>query len=452
MRKYHIKDNGEPGLCVAVVRCKYNLGLDEHFDTPKEAVVAYEVKMSDQVFGNTVSKGGVKTEGGYTVTNGTGLLFTGMTEDYGIEFKQPNIEGSFLERNSDSTFYRFDQMGDIFEDYEISDVRPGYALNGVKLNTVQQFVSDAVVNSYAEEKNPFRKSFFKYDEMDENESFPIVAIIDNEPYIIDGNHRFAAAKVKNMSAFAAVVLEFNEDGSEYYDVSPEEFNRRFHKPEIEMTGVPGRVHDRAESRIALSDVDGTIVKRSLMLNHAVMLHERGQIDLGDLPDRWQRDLKNEKLISEMSDRYRSSIVGMTPDELDVDSYIDGVVSDDKNFYSTLEKLNQIKEEGSDVVLISGSPSYLVDKFASKYGFRSVGSNYHLDEGGRFTGGFDGMFSSDAKRDYIQTLGLERYSFVMAYGDTPSDMPLFENANYSTLVEPHSNDEYVKQFAHEIVMD
>lgn len=190
-----------------------------------------------------------------------------------------------------------------------------------------------------------------------------------------------------------------------------------------------------KKRIVVSDVDGTIVKMSLVLGHAVMLHDEGICDFGTLPARWKADMKNEDLISSLAEAYREQIVGKSTDDLLVDEYIASVVSDESNFYSILGRLERQRDKGNPVVLISGSPSFLVDRFAAHFDFFSEGSEYLVDSAGNFTGKVIGLFNGDAKRKHMNTMKLSKYSQVLAFGDTLSDVPLFEKASYSVLVEP-----------------
>lgn len=189
--------------------------------------------------------------------------------------------------------------------------------------------------------------------------------------------------------------------------------------------------------IVLSDVDGTIVRGSLVLQHACHIHKQGLVDLGDIPERWIANRKDEKTIAELGDAYRAAIAGMTADELGATEFIKEYASDSANFYSTIDKLREAKRNGYHVVLISGSPSFLVTPFARKLGFRSKGSNYKRDEEGRFTGECVGMFTADSKRRHVASLKTHNYSHTVAYGDTASDLPLFEVADYSVLVAPTS---------------
>lgn len=187
--------------------------------------------------------------------------------------------------------------------------------------------------------------------------------------------------------------------------------------------------------IVLSDIDGTIVRGSLVLEHACHIHRQGIVDLGDLPERWIDNRKDEETISQLGEAYRASIAGMTAEDLGASDFIKEYSSNQDNFYSTVDKLFEAKRNGYHVVLISGSPSFLVTPFARKLGFRSKGSNYKRDEEGRFTGECVGMFTADSKRRHVASLKTHTYSRTLAYGDTASDLPLFEVADYSVLVAP-----------------
>lgn len=190
-------------------------------------------------------------------------------------------------------------------------------------------------------------------------------------------------------------------------------------------------------KIALSDVDGTIVRSSLVLSHAVALSNEGVINVGSLAKDWEKDMKNETLISALAEAYRDEIVGRTAQDIYSAEYIAETVADSRNFYeSVISRLRSMRQSGDDVVLISGSPGYLIEPFAKHFDFVGVGSDYKISETGAFTGEVDGMFHGDAKRKYVASMDLSRYKEVHAYGDTRSDTPLFEKASYSVLVQPN----------------
>lgn len=193
-------------------------------------------------------------------------------------------------------------------------------------------------------------------------------------------------------------------------------------------------------KIALSDVDGTIVRGSLVLDHACSIHKQGIINLGDLPEIWQEDQKSEEKIVALAEAYREALIGKRQSELGVSKFLDDLFANDNKFYSTLNKLKELQSEGAEVHLISGSPSFLVGPFARRLGMRHAGSLYNRTRPGHFTGKVRLMAVGSAKRDYVSSLQVNRYNEVHAFGDTSSDAPLFDVAHHSTLVDPSEQTE------------
>lgn len=188
--------------------------------------------------------------------------------------------------------------------------------------------------------------------------------------------------------------------------------------------------------IVLSDVDGTLLKGSLVLDHACYLHDEKIVDLEDLPSQWKASPKNEVLISELAEAYRESIIGKTSEDLHVKDYVRSTVDSSHLFYSSMQRLKTLKKSGFEVVLISGSPSFLLTPFARNFRFKSKGSLYERDGNQRFTGQVKTpMFGADSKRSHVKTLKVSNYPRIIAYGDTASDVPLFEVAHESYLVAP-----------------
>lgn len=205
--------------------------------------------------------------------------------------------------------------------------------------------------------------------------------------------------------------------------------------------------------IALSDVDGTIVRGSLVLDHACSIHEQGIVNLGDLPEIWKEDQKSEEKIVALAEAYRDALVGKRQSELGVPKFLDKLLADSNRFYSTLDKLKNLQAQGVEVHLISGSPSFLVGPFARRLGMSHAGSLYHKTRPGHFTGQVRLMAIGSAKRDYVTSLNVNRFGKVYAFGDTASDAPLFDVAHHSTLVDPSAHTESV--FAgkvHSIIRD
>jgi HAD superfamily phosphoserine phosphatase-like hydrolase len=189
-------------------------------------------------------------------------------------------------------------------------------------------------------------------------------------------------------------------------------------------------------QVVLSDVDGTVVRGSLVLQHAISLHETGIINLGDLPAIWRSEMKNEHNITNLAVAYQQAITGMKISDLNVEGFIDSICENSANFYSSLARLVALKQSGAEVVLVSGSPDFLVGNFGNRFGFSHAASKYITDSTGILTGMIDGMFSAPAKRAYVSSLNLTSYRDIFAFGDTSSDVPLFEAASYSVLVDPN----------------
>jgi len=191
--------------------------------------------------------------------------------------------------------------------------------------------------------------------------------------------------------------------------------------------------------LILSDVDGTLVKGSLVLNHACALHDKGVIDLGDLPEKWKADMKNEVIIQELAETYRDKIIGLHLKDLETKEFIDEVVSDSNNFYSSIDEIRTMKRGGAEVILISGSPQYLVGELAKKFGFKGIGSDYQTDRTGHLNGKVVGMFFAEAKEKVVaESIDLNEHRVqIHAYGDTSSDKPLFDKAHHKVIVDPTS---------------
>lgn len=187
--------------------------------------------------------------------------------------------------------------------------------------------------------------------------------------------------------------------------------------------------------LVLSDIDGTLVRGSLVLDHAVKLHNEGVLDLGDAPARWLAEQKNEELMSALASTYRDAISGRHISDLSINKYLDGVIADPENFYSTLARVSELKEAGAEVHLVSGSPQFLVGNFARRFGFTGVGSTYHRLQDFHFTGKVTGMFTRAAKEKYVASLDLDAYDAIVAFGDTASDYPLMAVATHAVLVNP-----------------
>lgn len=187
--------------------------------------------------------------------------------------------------------------------------------------------------------------------------------------------------------------------------------------------------------IVLSDIDGTIVKGSLVLNHASFLNRIGKISVSEELKAWRNSPKNESRIVDLAEAYREQLRGAKFEELRVERFINDLIKKNR-FYSSLKRLLRYKSRGWPVHLISGSPHFLVQPFAEAFGFEGQGSVYEVCDQGALTGGVQLMAHSAAKHNHLSTLDLGQYKRIVAFGDTASDKPLFDVAHHSVLVAPN----------------
>lgn len=258
MANYHIKPNGDPGICSAHIRdCKYKLSADEHYGSPEEAQQAYEKQQEEKNVSMSLTKKLLKKEKNnvqevnssevfsdeqstsdvsmmmndeYDVNNDPDFIpgeyyFDVKSDDYGIPFLAPDHSGVYEEANDDgSVFYRFEQLDELFDEFDDNDVYDGYSMN-VPLNTVQQYVSPELVAEYAQ-NDDFNSTKFHEDE-NHPASLARVLVHKGELYIIDGNHRFMAGRLSGRQTFKGVVIGMNDEMTNMWTVPPEYFNKMF---------------------------------------------------------------------------------------------------------------------------------------------------------------------------------------------------------------------------------
>lgn len=187
--------------------------------------------------------------------------------------------------------------------------------------------------------------------------------------------------------------------------------------------------------LILTDVDGTLTRKSVVLSHAGFLIEKGIIKDDGSFQAWKKDVKNESLIVAVAENYRNEITGKTEEEMHAEEFVSQFLENKKNWYKTLDDLKEKILQGFEVVLVTGSSDFLVKHLANFLGCSYYATEY-LKTNDRFTGKVKGMFSESQKDDCIQwNINTNEYSYIEAWGDTASDFGLFKHADYRLLVEP-----------------
>lgn len=189
-------------------------------------------------------------------------------------------------------------------------------------------------------------------------------------------------------------------------------------------------------KIILTDVDGTLTKKSIVLSHAGYLIKKGIIQDNGSFEAWKKDVKNESLIVAVAENYRSQITGLKESDMKAQSFIAKFFGKTENWYTTLKLLSEKQREGFEICLITGSSDFLIKHLAEIFKCEYYATEYLKDENGCFTGEVVGMFSETQKDDCVQwNINPNEYDKIEAWGDTASDYGLFKHADYTLLVEP-----------------
>ena len=198
---------------------------------------------------------------------------------------------------------------------------------------------------------------------------------------------------------------------------------------------------------AFFDIDGTLYRNSLMIEHFKKMVKYEIID----PALWHTSLKTSftewrKRVGEYDDymlelvkTYYEVLKGRSSADLEFISNQVIALHGDIVYKYTRSRILWHKLQGHKVFFISGSPDFLVSKMASKYdidGYRGTG--YLLDEAGRFTGEVVPMWDSESKNkaidDFVNAYDIN-LSESYAYGDTNGDFSMLCRVGNPVAINP-----------------
>jgi len=198
---------------------------------------------------------------------------------------------------------------------------------------------------------------------------------------------------------------------------------------------------------AFLDIDGTLYRNSLMIEHFKKMVKYEIID----PALWHTSVKNafiewRKRVGEYDD-YMLELVNIYYEALkgrraaDLEFLSNQVISlhGDIVYKYTRSRILWHKLQGHKVFFISGSPEFLVEKMAEKYhidGFRGTG--YLTDSEGKFTGEVVPMWDSESKNKAIDAF-VKEYDIDLsesyAYGDTNGDFSMLCRVGHPVAINP-----------------
>lgn len=202
-----------------------------------------------------------------------------------------------------------------------------------------------------------------------------------------------------------------------------------------------------ENIAAFFDIDGTIHRNSLLIEHFKLLIKYEYINImtweGKIKEKFSKwDTRQgdyDDYLQELVEAYVDALKNFNKEEM---NFIAKRVIDLRGhivYKYTRDKLTYHLNEGHKVIIISGSPDFLVEKMAKKYGVEDFkGSIYKTDEKGIFTGEVTPMWDAESKKKAIKEF-CNKYNINLeksyAYGDTTGDLTMFKKTGNAIAINP-----------------
>lgn len=197
---------------------------------------------------------------------------------------------------------------------------------------------------------------------------------------------------------------------------------------------------------AFFDVDGTIYRDSLLIEHFKLLIKKGYFSM----DAWTNSVKEtfEKWVSREGDydTYLETLVnkyveGIKDISVDiVDQIADEVINEksDRLYRYTRKRIYAHKELGHKIILISGSPDFLIKRMAKKLDVAAYKGTIYLKKNGFYTGEQVPMWDSNSKNlaimEYVKKYNLD-LNECYAYGDTTGDLSMLNLVGHPYAINP-----------------
>lgn len=200
---------------------------------------------------------------------------------------------------------------------------------------------------------------------------------------------------------------------------------------------------------AFFDIDGTLVRTSLMLAHFERLVSYDIIEktvyLNDIKPKsdeyHRRFLEYDNYLDIVSELYMKSLKGLKYDLIDYSAKQVVERNSDVVYTYTRDRIRWHQDNGHLVFFISGSPEFLVRHMAEKYRVTNYkGTIYKTDEDDYFTGDYIKMWDAVSKDKIIDEfskeydIGLEK---SYSYGDTNGDISMLKRVGNPVAINPSS---------------
>lgn len=198
---------------------------------------------------------------------------------------------------------------------------------------------------------------------------------------------------------------------------------------------------------AFFDIDGTLVRESIMIKHFNKLVKYGIIDeesyIKNIKSKYEAYEKRygdfDDFIIEAGEVYRKKLTGLHK-SLIIETARQVIEEGGELVYAyTRDRIKHHKSQGHKVFFVSGSPTYLVEMLGKIYNIDDFrGTDYKFDENDRFTGEISQLWDSQSKLAEINSL-VEKHDIDVnqsyAYGDTNGDFSMLKTMRHATAINP-----------------
>lgn len=198
---------------------------------------------------------------------------------------------------------------------------------------------------------------------------------------------------------------------------------------------------------AFFDIDGTLFRNSLMIEHFKKMIKYEVIDpyiwyghLKDSYSEWERRYGDfEDYLEKLGDVYVKELKGMSKDYIEFIASQVIKINGDKVYRYTRSRIEWHKDKGHKIFFISGAPDFLVEKMAKKYEVTEYkATEYVVDKNNNFTGEIIKMWDSNNKQKAINRF-VDKYDVDLnssySYGDTTGDLSMLKMVGHPITINP-----------------
>lgn len=197
---------------------------------------------------------------------------------------------------------------------------------------------------------------------------------------------------------------------------------------------------------AFFDVDGTIFRNSLLIEHFKLLIKNELLSMNawtvkvkESFDKWSSRYGDYDIyLEDLVDNYMKGIENISIENINkiADKVIE--IHGDKLYRYTRNRIEFHKKQGHKLIIISGSPTFLVEKMAKKLGFDDYMASEYCEINGYYVGTKTPMWDSVSKENAINFF-VNKYNIDLsksyAYGDTNGDYSMLSLVGNPFAINP-----------------